>query len=1066
MPFISKYFIDKLLDESNILDIIKDFVDLKKSGTNWQGLSPFTKEQTPSFMVSESKQIWKDFSTSKGGNNAISFLMEKGKTFVEAIEYIAGKYGKEIEYEDTKESKAYQEKITKQNDLRPILKATINQYLNKFTELPENHPAKEEVYGKRKYNQDIVDTYQIGYAPGSNFIYNILKEQGLFNDGKQIGIVSDKHDFFNHRVTYTIFDNNGNPVGMAGRDLSGDNKPKIKWLNSKESVLYDKSKVWYGLHLAKEKILQTSRAYVVEGYNDVIAWQTNDIENTVAPCGTSITYGQIKLLKKYADTVVFCMDPDSSGEKSVLRNIPLFLESGFRTSVVKLPCDPDDFSRTYKEEIDKKGLEQTLQKNSTQEDGFKTLLKQLSGKDEIEKTDIAKQLCEIISKVSDDGHRMIYIKWLQKDSGLTKKVVEDWVKKFTLSAEAESLRKIAEFNSEYQFPKGIEPTEALISTVKKYQIFQAKDQIYIMVGDNPPYAFRSISNFSIEIIQHMQDEKFPMKLVRIKNVHGLEKIFDVPSESMNTPMQFDNSVTAHGNFLYTGGRNEFQKLRAFLFDRMGNGRKIDVLGWQPEGFWSWNNKITVPGKTSIDIDENGVFKFEGVSYYVPSANKIYANNPFMYEGQKKMLCNTPSFNLTSYMLQLKKVHRDHAITSILFSLATPFQDLVVSAIKNFPLLFLSGPPSTGKDQLAACCQGFFGIPQTGIGLASGISTAKAKVREFAQFSNIIAQLSEYKRGDTHLDEMLKDLWDRRGYKRGNLNSHVGNESIPILSSVIITSNDFPDNDALLTRVIWEEMVLQNFSDESIKEYEKLEDMNKEVVSGFIDDLIHAREDFEKQFKRKYRGAKDMLSSLLPETKSRIIGNYSVLFATYQIFEEKVSFPFSKTEMLEHFKSRIEALERKLATASTVSKWWDCFLASLRGHKDDRLRVGHDLKVEGTILFFNFTNSYLKIQRQWYVQYRENAPGKSIMMDQLRKEDSFIRYENYTRMDSGRSSKRTSAYVIDMERLGRDLLEEITDAVNFQLDEGTTFNNPNSPVTPENQNNNEKTDENGEPELPF
>src|SRR5690606_21910366 len=423
---------------------------------------------------------------------------------------------------------------------------------------------------------------------------------------------------------------------------------------------------------------------------------------------------------------------------------------------------------------------------------------------------------------------------------------------------------------------------------------------------------------------------------------------------------------------------DFQKIRAFLFDRMGTGRKIDILGWQPEGFWAWNNKITVPGKTSIDIDENGVFKFEGTSYYVPSANRIYSNNPFKYEGQKKMMCIKPDFNFQQYSLQLKKVHREHSITALLFALATPFQDIVVNTIKNFPLMFLSGPPSTGKDQLAACAQGFFGVPQTGIGVGSGVSTAKAQVREFAQISNIIAQLSEYKRGDVRLDEMLKDLWDRRGYKRGNIDSHVGTESIPILSSVIITSNDFPDNDALLTRVIWEDMNVQNFTDEAVKNYEILEDMNKQMYSYFTDDLINSRDHFQQKFKKSYRGARDMMSSLLPEAKSRIIGNFSVLVATYDIFQDIVSLPFNKSEMLDHFKSRIEALERKLATASLLSKWWDCFLASLRGHKDDRLKVGHDLKLEGTLLYFNFTNSYLKIQRQWYIQYRESAPSKSSM----------------------------------------------------------------------------------------
>ncbi|EKF56217.1 hypothetical protein I215_01803 [Galbibacter marinus] len=1046
MPYISKKFIESIQEESDVLDVIKKFVELKKSGANYKGSSPFTAEKTPSFMVSPAKQIWKCFSSGKGGNNAVSFLMETGMSFTESIEWLANTYAKDIVYDDSKEAKAYMEKVSKQEDLRPLLKATIKKYTESFKKLPKSHPAKKEVFEKRKYTEEVVDTYQIGFSPGNKFIYEILSEKGLTASGTDLGLISKGNDFYYNRVTYTVFDKNGAPVGISGRDLSEDSK--VKWLNSRDTILYDKSKIWYGLNLAKFEIRNKGKVYVVEGYNDVISFHINGLLNTVAPCGTSIHDNQIAELKKYSDTVVFAMDGDKAGRSSTLKNIPRFLAEGFRTFVVNLPdCDPDDFTRLNKDEIKVSGIESVIQEKATPIDGFKVLLEQMIGKDEVEKSTISKNLCEIISKIEEEAILQIYVGWLKKESGLPQKTLETWIKKFI----AERNRKETETLSldyEYELPKGIEMTPELHRTIKNYQLFMAKEQIWIRKGEEPPYVFKSVSNFSIDIIQHMQDEKFPMKLVSIKNVHGHEKIFDVPSEHMNSQQQFDNAVTAHGNYLFTGSRPDFQKIRAFLFDRMGTGRKIDVLGWQPEGFWAWNNKITIPGKTSIDIDENGVFKFENTSYYVPSANRIYSNNPFKYEGQKKMMCIQPDFNFGQYSLQLKKVHREHSITALLFALATPFQDIVVNNIKNFPLMFLSGPPSTGKDQLAACAQGFFGVPQTGIGLASGVSTAKAQVREFAQFSNIIAQLSEYKRGDVRLDEMLKDLWDRRGYKRGNIDSHVGTESIPILSSVIITSNDFPDNDALLTRVIWEDMNVQNFTEEAVKNYEILEDMNKQMYSHFTDDLINSREIFKQRFKKSYRNARDMMNSLLPDAKSRIIGNFSVLVATYEIFQDVVSLPFNKSEMLEHFKNRIEALERKLATASLLSKWWDCFLASLRGHKDDRLKVGHDLKLEGTHLYFNFTNCYLKIQRQWYIQYRESAPSKSSMQEQIKKDESFIDYKNGIRMEPGRQAKSTSAYVVDLAIFSKDIAEEITDAVDFQMNEGTIFDQ--TPVTPNNQ----------------
>jgi DNA primase len=146
MPYISQAFIEKLLDETQLEDIIKDFVDLKREGANLKGLSPFAEERTPSFIVSPSKQLWKDFSTNKGGNNAISFLMAKDYSFVDAITYIAQKQGLAVQYEDSKEAKAYQEKLVKITALRPTLKRAIATYQNVFSILPEDHPAKHEEY--------------------------------------------------------------------------------------------------------------------------------------------------------------------------------------------------------------------------------------------------------------------------------------------------------------------------------------------------------------------------------------------------------------------------------------------------------------------------------------------------------------------------------------------------------------------------------------------------------------------------------------------------------------------------------------------------------------------------------------------------------------------------------------------------------------------------------------------------------------------------------------------------------------------------------------------------------
>ena len=176
--------------------------------------------------------------------------------------------------------------------------------------------------------------------------------------------------------------------------------------------------------------------------------------------------------------------------------------------------------------------------------------------------------------------------------------------------------------------------DTVIDDVKKYGMFQNSNRIFFISGTKAPYYFYDVSNFSIEIVQHMQDEKNPMKLIRMCNIHNNEKIFDVLSDRINTLQQFKNVITGYGNFFFSGDSSNHETLLQYLCDKMGNGRKIDILGWQPEGFRVWNNKIVIPEENSLlDINTEGLFKYNSESYYIPSANKMYQKHEFKYAPQ-------------------------------------------------------------------------------------------------------------------------------------------------------------------------------------------------------------------------------------------------------------------------------------------------------------------------------------------------------------------------------------------------------------------------------------------------
>jgi len=1062
--FIKKSTIEKVEDVADIVEVIGEFVQLSKKGANWFGLSPFVDEKSPSFSVSITKNLWKCFASGTSGVGALSFLMAKNFSYPDAIKHLAQKYSIEVEYEDKEAAKKYMQKEERKNELLPLMESVTKKFEESFWALPEDHPAKVEVFQNRKYTKDLAKEYRIGYAPGRKFIYDLCVKHGKKADAQDIGLISEKGDKWVDRVIYPLTQmHHGKsiPIGVSGRRLS-EEKKYAKWMNPINSKIYQKERFWYGLDKAQASIVKSKQAWIVEGYNDVIAWQRFGITNTVASCGTSINTNQIKVLKKYCSHVIFCMDPDEAGKRSILKYVQDFLKAGFRTHVVILKdgLDPDDYVRAIEAE-DEAALDH-LKETKTWTDGFKFLIDENKTDDEIENAQLAKDFVKLIHQIDDEVMQDIYLQWLAKETGQKIATINKYMKAQDIEELLPDRNTSREFDL-YELPDEVkEPLEKLLPTIQRYRLFQANSMIYVQFGDEAPYRFRSVSNFSIEIIQHMNDEKFPKKLVRVRNIHKHESVFDMASEAINTPNSFENAITNYGNYQWRGKREDHQLLKSYLFDGMGTGRQVEVLGWQPEGFWVWNNLVITEEGEKLDIDKNGCFDYKGVAYYTPSANSIFSSNHYKYDAQKRFI----SINTKTTFFDIAKrtfdVHGNHGLMGILFGISSIFQDIVVKELSSFPILFLYGPPSSGKDQLAEVVQGFMGMPQTAINLEGSASTTKAQIREFAQFGNGISQLSEYKPGDPGIDGILKGLWDRRGYKRGNIESHVGTDSIPILSSAIITSNFYPDQEALITRLVSNLMDRTTFSEQEDKHYAELSDLIKKGFSGLTNEFMKYRKDVEDQFKAQFRAFKSFLKEQNPNVNSRMIQNLSVFGAIYKITSNYIEFPYNMSDIMKVFGKVLQMQMNKLDSASIINRFWDCFLASLRGNHTDILIAGRDFRLDGQKLYYSWTNVYNKVSRQWYMQYKEGMPSKTVMSDALKKEPSWVDYLNSFRYSPGVSS---SAYCTDLADL--NIREEIAMAIQFQEDkvnpQTSAFppDGDDSPVTPDDENNKGKKSE-----LPF
>ncbi|MDT9499156.1 DNA primase [Capnocytophaga canimorsus] len=1056
MARISEKTIDKIYEVPLTEAIGKIYNDTsyKINGNIAKGNSPFNSERTSSFSVINSKGIWKDFSSGKGGNNFISFVMEYKKVdYPEAVKICAEALNIAIEYEE--ETEAAKEKREKKQTALQLLDKTSKLFQQNFQQASSENWWKQYMQD-RGFTEETLQSFQIGYSLHGQ-LYEIFKEQGVVTLAEEVSLLNkdasgNYYSVFRDRIMFPICDLRGHCVGFGGRvnpqyvqkcESEGKKAP-AKYLNSAENPYFNKSKLLYGLHLARKSMFDTKEVYLVEGYTDVMRMHQIGLLQTVAPMGTALTDEQISIIKKHCNKVILFRDFDPAGQQAAFRDMKILLKAGLFVEILPNPSeggaksDPDtiglredafEYIKSSKTDallyFVKRKYEQLKAEQGFEESGKKKKFRFLP---ELAKK-FSDYVVDIVSVISDNYTKENYIEIICDNFEVSKKSVLDSLKQETKSERKQFYgQDIAEI---YDFPAEIENPNEFADDIMQYGIFQTNNQIYALVGKDD-YFFKSVSNFSIEIIQHMQDESHPLKLIRICNIFGREIIFDTLSPNINTVQGFFNLMTSFGNFNYQGSNTVHQKLLTYLFNKMGHGRRIDTLGWQPEGFWVWNNQIIIPKKRIENINSEGLFKYKDECYYIPSANKIYTNNAYKFLSQKKFIAIPTEISLEKYLFQMVKVHRRHAYSAILFAISSLFQDVVVNHLNFFPILFLYGIGSSGKDNLGAAVQSFVGKPQSAISLENGLSTGKASIREFAQFSNGISQLSEYKRGYAQTDGMLKSLWDRVGYKRGTIDSKVSTDEVPILSSVIITGNEFPESQPLLMRVVLEEMNKNEFTEEEFREFDKLKSIINKGISSLSNELLEFRENVENDFIEEYKRTKLQLNTSedFKGTVGRIIENLSVLTTFYKLFNSYgIHFPFSFPELLDHWKKVVTNINNKLSSASSFSKFWDCFLFCMRNRSgQENITIDYNYKEEGGKLLFNFTTIFGIVQRQWYSQYHEAAPNKTEMRRLLKDEKSYVGEKKSERINTQVNSS-TSAIIIDINLLS--IREEILNEIEFQ-----------------------------------
>lgn len=403
--------IDEIYQTARVEEVVGEFVVLKKAGSNFKGKSPFVDERTPSFMVSPAKQIWKCFSTGKGGN-VVSFLMEvEHFSYVEALKWLANKYNIAIKEDRQRTPEEVAEQSVREN-LSVINTFAAETFMENLHEHPKGKAIGLSYFLERGFREDIIKKFQLGYCldESEGFTRKAIQKGYKLDFLVKTGLTKVKDDrtfdFFRGRVMFPIHSVAGKVLGFGGRTLKADKKI-AKYYNSPESELYNKSQILYGLFFAKNAIIKYDNCFLVEGYTDVISMHQSGVENVVASSGTSLTVDQIKLIKRYSDNITILFDGDAAGIKASFRGIDMILKEGLNVKVVLFPDgeDPDSFAKKSTTEE----LQTYIDSNAKDFIVFKSdVLLADAGDDPLKKAQLINDIVGSIAVIDDAIKRQVY----------------------------------------------------------------------------------------------------------------------------------------------------------------------------------------------------------------------------------------------------------------------------------------------------------------------------------------------------------------------------------------------------------------------------------------------------------------------------------------------------------------------------------------------------------------------------------------------------------------------------------------------------------------------------------
>lgn len=1048
---------------ADILQVVGNYLDLKKTGSKYFAKSPFSNDKTASFCVTPSLNIFKCFSSGKGGD-AIKFVMEyKRVGFQEAIEAIASICNITlIKEEVTPEVKA---KIEYNEKLWLVISQANDLYFKSFQDLPKDHWAKVMV-AERQFNTDSINDFSIGFAPNTpGFLTRPAIQNGQLEVAERAGLVSsaenEKKDFFRNRLMFPIHDARGVIVGFGGR-AEGDTKPK--YLNSKDSDIYAKSKVLYGYYQAKMHIAKHNKAILCEGYTDVIAMHQAGAPIAVANCGTAaLSVDQLKQLKRVAAEIIICRDNDGmeltetgefqKGLNAMMKDIDVLLRSGFlKVSVLLLPVgeDPDSFSRKN-ENAGEYFMDPANYRNAIL---WKTeMIKNWGANDPDKQGMVVERVAEMLLSIQDTVVRKGYLTEVAKSLKPIKQTdIKERMDIMMQKAEVKSNTDNPDtFSMETQgLPAGADFKQYIQKSFVEYEnsfYFRGRDKFF------------KGTNFRVAPLFHIYGKSDNKRLFEIISEIGKKKIIDIDSIDLTNKTKFEAKIMSEGNFKLMPETTDshFRAMRNHLMDHFVMAYELQTLGWQKERFFAFANRIFYNGEIikpntygifQLETEVNEEFQNEEANeylenikhYYSPSESVMHKNvreGDDPYENDRFFIYKESPVKIKDWFKKLKEVYGTKAHVGISFVVATLFRDVFIKRYQLFPHLFCTGEKGSGKSKFAESLQALFTYKQEAFDLNSG--TPVAFYRRLSRTTNATSMFEEFHDGiDDRMFQAMKGAYDGRGRETGKATGDNRTTTTKVNCSLMILSQYLSsrDDNSLTSRSIVLHFIKpqENYTTSEIERYATLKSWEEIGLSSMLIEILKFRNEVETKIHSTFAELSKKMKADLKgkEYQERMLQNYLVLLTPVKILSELIDFPFTFEELYDEFKDAIIDSSDLIIESEGLAEFWrvlEYLLDSRRilNGREFKVDTPHDLKLQGRkgeepklwinegrkrLLFLRLSAIHQLYHKEVSTRDGVDVIGENTLKNYFKSKKYFVGAVKSHRFDD----TSTSAYVFDYDMM--------------------------------------------------